>query len=143
MKPTEIKECVERGISGTEQVLKDRRELLSFVERYEDVWEEIPYSCSVYFDKVIFAIPSLEDLHKIRRVFRKNFLGYTDERGVTFQEGENMTTCYECKVFPLEIRLSTPAEEFPKELQSDKCKVVRLPDVKREPVKVYRYVCKD
>jgi len=130
-----------KAINETLKVIKQaqaRIEILKILEKHE---KSMPGYLSVTYTLDILTltgIKKIEQLHEIRQWLKKCFGTWQDKKGtIWFSEGE-MLCSWKSIEYPINIWLHTDPENFPKELQSDKCKVVEL-----EPVtqKRYAYVC--
>jgi len=84
-------------------------------------------------------VGSMEDLHKARLWLRKGLGLWEDKLGDIWFGAKDMIAEFTGKHHPITIWISTPPEDFPKELQSDTCKVVKL---ESSITQQYGYVCK-
>jgi hypothetical protein len=110
-------------------------ETISFLVRLGDAPQGV---FVLHLADLTFEVASMESLH-IARTWLKEKLGrWTDNRANTWYSGGRMLTEYIGKEDPIRIWICTKPEDFPKELQSNKCKVVKLPDSIESN---YAYIC--
>jgi len=87
---------------------------------------------------LISAISTLEKLHEIRIWLKESLGDWNDHlRNIWYSTGV-IIAAFTNEDKSIELWLETKPEDFPSELQSNNCKVVRIPD-RIEPQ--YAYVC--
>jgi len=125
---------VMREIENRRKEIDRLGELIVLAEYLEGITCHI---FSIGCGKINIEVRSLDALHEVRQFLRRVMGKWEDRRGMTWYAGNDMNTSYDGRYAPISIRLATKPDEFPKELQSDKCKVVER--INNE--KTYAYVC--
>lgn len=84
-------------------------------------------------------VHSMKELHYVRRWLR-GVLKWEDKLGVIFYSQGEMLATFQGVHHDITIWLSTLPEEFPKELQSENCRVMKI---ESRTVEEYAYVCEE
>ena len=87
---------------------------------------------------ITIKVSSLGELHNVRKWLRHSLKTWEDKIGTIWYSQGEMLAEYNGLHHPINIWLAGHPEDFPTELQSEKCRVVEL-----EPIttKNYAYVC--
>lgn len=87
---------------------------------------------------VTIEVSSMQELHNVRKWLRRRLKTWEDRlESIWYSQGKVMAS-YKGLHHPVSIWLATQPEDFPQNLQSEKCRVVEL-----EPIteRNYAYVC--
>lgn len=98
------------------------------------------FGYAVSSNNLLLVVNSLDSLHKVRKWLREKLGTWEDKKESIWYSSGDMIVSYKSENSDIVIWLETKPEDFPKELQSEKCKVVRLAD---EVVPRYAYVCEN
>ncbi len=131
-----IERAVERAIECCNNELaiyQNMIKVLPLLKGVSDTFELLSGS-------ILIRVSNLDELHLVRLGLKEALGSWKDTLGsIWYGSGSgSMIAEYSSRSFPIVIWLSTKPEEFPKELQSDKCRVVKLPP---QVVEDYAYVC--
>jgi len=134
---------LKKAINKTFKVIKQARSRIKILKTLKKHEESMPnyLSVTVTLDCLTLCdIKNIEQLHEVRQWLKKCFGTWQDKKETIWFSQGKMLCSWKSIEYPIDIWLETDPENFPKELQSDKCKVVEL-----EPVtqKQYAYVCEE
>jgi len=129
---------IEARIANAEKSLRDAYEARDIAEKLTDI--PSPLAAYVFFDKIIMSIRKLADLH-VAREYLRNALGCWEDKLTHIYAGysDQATAEWHSEEVPIEIRLTVPIADFPKELMGPNCRFVAAESA--EPTPRYRYVC--
>lgn len=101
---------------------------------------QMPEGCKISANEygIIIKIKDFNQLESVLQWLRVCFGNIEYQRSLIWYNKGKMICSWEIDGYLTEIWLETPPEDFPKELQSDKCKVVELDPIVE---KQYAYVC--
>jgi len=92
----------------------------------------------LYTGKLTLSVKDMAGLHTTRQYLKTCLGSWKDRQHNIFYSCGDMIASYEGISHPIDIWLQTRPEDFPKELQSDKCKVTEvMPSTERQ----YAYIC--
>jgi hypothetical protein len=104
-----------------------------------DILTEPPANVEIlYTRKLTLSVKDMAGLHTTRQYLKTCLGSWKDRQHNIFYSCGDMIASYEGISHPIDIWLQTRPEDFPKELQSDKCKVTEvMPSTERQ----YAYIC--
>lgn len=133
---------IDEKIAGMQREILQINGLIAFLAGFK---KDPPEGVRLFplTSRIVVEVSSMEGLHKARGWLRDNCYymdkNWEDMRGSTWYNLGTITTEYQGKHHPITIWLTTKPEDFPLELQSDKCRVIKMePKVEER----WAYVCK-
>ena len=128
-KITEIKE--------SKNTLNKKLKVLKIMQKNED---SFPNRCAIFinFNEILINFEDFKQFKQIIQWLKLCFGKIKYTRSTTWYSSGWMLCSWKIEGQPVEVWLQTPPEDFPKELQSETCKVVKLDPILEEQ---YAYVC--
>lgn len=127
---------IEKAIEKLDEHITENIEFKNALMAIGEIPEDIAYTiCTIL---PIIEVKTFQDMNNLRK-YLSHKIGWRDKLGSIWFSG-NMLAEYEGLKHNFKLWLSTKPEEFPKELQSDNCKIVKETIVEKKH-DVYRYVC--
>lgn len=126
------------GIKALDKSIKKYTERKNFLMEIE----ELPMGIDVDVGYSALIVNTLDEVYKLRKYLMEK-VGWRDKFSMIWYSSPYMMAEWESNK-PYDIWLKTSPEDFPDELQSEKCKVVKKKEIIPEQSYItYSYECKE
>jgi hypothetical protein len=127
---------IAEAINKLDEHITEKKEFKNALMAIGEIPDDIAYE--IYTTLPIIEVKTFQDMNKLRKYLSRK-IGWRDKLGSIWYSSTMMAE-YQGLKHNFKLWLSTNPEEFPKELQSDNCKIVKETIVEKKH-DVYRYVC--
>lgn len=131
-----IEDAIKRGT----ELANAMKQKISLLETMQQHVKEMPENIeiSIILEVLLIKINEIEQLHEVRQWLKKCFGDWKDEKKSIWFSHPHMLCSWKGSTKHINIWLETLPENFPKELQSEKCKIIKKKPIIQEQ---YAYVC--
>lgn len=129
----------QQNLFGHHELVEPYKSKISTAQRlseyYRQMHKDTRFKIAALDNKIIVCITRLEELPMARAYARSINSEFVGDLAYIWASGGNGMASWETTGVPIEIWLSTPVEDFPRELMGDSC------EFKKITSEEYRYAC--